>query len=529
MLLMLRKGLRVATVMAVVPWVVPAVAQYARSSVNLPSATTACESRFDLDGDGRSDLVAVFHRRVLVFFQKSDGTFPAAPDVEIGSGDPVPEEYAAVAIGRVEEGPGAQLILLGNKGVDYLTVAQMSGESSDPVAPKPLLRRNFGLSSGPTLQFLDVATDMDGDGQAELLLPNSDQIEIYRRDDGGTYTLSSRLTLPMQTVQRTQLRGEPDLLGTFSFEDDQDRSMVRTMPRLDRWFGIQFAVEDYTEPFLLLDFTRNGRLDLLTRSRLYVQDETGRFDGRPSSLYEQIATALVVQKRRLVTAPNLVDFNNDGRMDTFSVQLSAQKMSPRTDISVYLGRPDRSFGKDPDFVLRTRDLAYSDAVPIGDVNGDGLLDVALINLDFQASSASSQLKAYLRNGLDGRLCFYLWDARRGRYPETYAFAHPVALNYQIYGTRQLLQQQIFINGDADGDGRNDLILKTGPMEISAFVNLGGIKGFHGRPWVRLDTAPVRFSGFEVRDLNGDRRADILVSGYVEGQDDRTLYTFFISR
>jgi hypothetical protein len=47
--------------------------------------------------------------------------------------------------------------------------------------------------------------------------------------------------------------------------------------------------------------------------------------------------------------------------------------------------------------------------------------------------------------------------------------------------------------------------------------------------VRLDTAPVRFSGFEVRDLNGDTRADLVVSGYVEGQDDRTLYTFFVSR
>lgn len=529
MLVMLRKGLRLAAATMLVLWIVPAAAQYARSSINLPAATTAFEPRFDLDGDKRIDLVAVFQRRVLVFFQKPDGTFPSAPDVEIGAGDPVPEDYAAVSVGRVEDGAEAQLLLIGPKGVDYLTVAQLRGQSSEPVAPKPLLRRNFSLSSGPALQFLDVATDMNGDGQPEILLPNSDQLEIYRRDDSGTFTLASRVTLPVQTLQRTHLRAEPDLLGTFYFEDEQERTMVRTAPRLDRWFGVQFGVEDYAEPFLVLDITRDGRLDLLTRSRLYVQDASGRFEGRPSGLYDQIATALVVQKRRLVTAPNLVDFNKDGRLDTFAVQSSAQKMSPRTDISVYLGREDLSFAKEPNFVLKTRDLAYSDAVPVGDVNGDGFLDVALINLDFQASSASSQLKAYLRNGLDGRLCFYLWDNRRGRFPETYSFAHPVTLNYQIYGTRQLFQQQIYISGDADGDGRMDLILKTGPTEISAFLNQGGIKGFGSRAWVRLDTAPVRFSGFEVRDLNGDSRADLVVSGYVEGQDDRTLYTFFVSR
>ncbi len=111
-----------------------------------------------------------------------------------------------------------------------------------------------------------------------------------------------------------------------------------------------------------------------------------------------------------------MDFNGDGILDTFSVNTSTNKMSPRTDVSIFLGKPDRSFGKEADFVLRTRDFAYSEAIPIGDIDGDGCQDIALIHLDFQASSPSSQLKAYLRNGLDGELCFYLWDKRRNRFP-----------------------------------------------------------------------------------------------------------------
>lgn len=528
---MWRSLIRLGLLVAAIAPCAPAAAQYVRSSINLPMATSAVDSRHDLNGDGKADVVAVFQRRILVFFQGHGGLYPSAPDVEIGSAQPIPESYAAVAIGKVVKQPGEQLLLIGPKGVDYLTGRQLQGGGGESVEPRPLIRRSFDISAEPSLAFLDAAPRA-GTAQGELseiILPNSDRLEIYRPAADGQYQLASSVYVPLQTRRRAALRAEPDLLGAFMFQEAAGESTVATLPRAGKWYGMQFAIDEYSNPFLAVDINNDSLLDLVTRSRLYMQRPDGNFDSINSDFYSRVATAMTIRRRQVVAAPNLVDFNGDGILDTFAVAQSTSKMNPRTDVSVFLGRQDRTFPAEPDFVLRTRDLAFSEVIPIGDVNGDGALDIALINLDFQASSASSQLKSYLRNGLEARLCVYFWDKRRNRFPENYAFAIPILINYQIYGTRQFLQQQMFMSHDLNGDGLVDLAIKTGAMEISLHENRGGVKGFATRPYFRLNTAPTRFSSFTVDDLNGDGRGDFVVSGFVEGQDDRMIYSFFLSQ
>ena len=104
-----------------------ATAQFELSSINLPNATEAFETGYDLDGDGRNDLLVVFQRRILVFFQTDAGSFPTAPDLEIGAGTPIPETYAAISLGKVSGGKGMDLLLLGPDGVDYIPLARLRG------------------------------------------------------------------------------------------------------------------------------------------------------------------------------------------------------------------------------------------------------------------------------------------------------------------------------------------------------------------------------------------------------------------
>ena len=501
--------------------------RYQESFMNLPASTTAFEFRFDLNGDGRRDVVAIFQRRIMIFLQSEKQTFPSVPDVEIGSGSAIPDNYAAVAIGRVSQSPGMQLILIGPDGVDYLTLDQLRNQTVEPVTPKPLIRGKFDISSSPNIVFLDAAVDMNGDGKTDLVLPNSDLLEVYTADSEGTFTVESRVTLPVTTVQETRLRVEPPVLGSLSFGDGGPQSMVRTLPHMDRWHGIQFAVETLSDPFLVVDYNGDKRMDVVTPKTVYFQGADGKFTGSPADVYSRIAMARAAYKGRLVDAPNLVDFNADGILDTFAVQSSSAKLSPRTDVPVYLGKPDRSFPKEADFVLRTRDFAYSEVIPVGDLDGDGCPDIALLHLDFQASSASSQLKAYIRSGLEGDLRFYLWDKLKNRFPDAPSFKHPVTVNYEIYGARQLFQQQIVMNQDMDGDGRADLVMKTGPQQISVYKNLGGTQGFTAKP-VALIKTPTRFSSIIVSDLNGDKKGDVIISGYREDEEDRIIYSFYLS-
>ena len=266
----------------------------------------------------------------------------------------------------------------------------------------------------------------------------------------------------------------------------------------------------------------------MTPKRVLYQTPGGEFSSTASEAYSRIASSVALHKSRLVVAPNLLDFNGDGVLDTFKVETTAAKFSPRTDVSFFLGRSDRSFPEQPDFVLKTRDFSYSEVIPVGDVNTDGCQDIALLHLDFQPSSASSQLKAYIRNGLDGNLRFYLWDRSRNRFPGTFDFTHRLQVSYEIYGTRQLFQQQIVIDHDMDGDRLPDLVLKTGARQISVHRNLGGNRGFSRKPDATVST-PTRFSSIQVQDLNGDKRGDILINGYTEDQEDRIIYSFFLSQ
>lgn len=518
------------TITALWGFAVIASAAFVQSAINLPQNVEAFETRYDLNGDGKNDLLVVFQRRVLVFYQQDDGTYPSTPSLEFGRANSIPSDFACVSIGKVTTAPGLQLVLIGPSGVSAVALHKGKGTAS-PLAPSlvRLLDARVDVTPGASLTFTDAAVDLDRDGRSELVLPNSDQLEVYEADSNFTYRLKSRVNLPFATTQYALLRREPDLLGMpVVGERGVASDIVRLPPARGHWHGVDYALETASQPFLCVDFNGDGLQDILTKSHVFYRVPNAGFKAEAFSAYERIATAYGIYKSRGVIAPNLVDLNGDGRVDTFTVDVSATKLTPRTSISVFLGKEDHSFPEKPDFTLITRDIAHSELLPLGDVNGDGALDLALFHLDFQPQSMESQLRAYLKNGLDGELRFYFWDKPRNRFSDVFNLKHRVLVNYEIYGARQLFQQQVFINHDMDGDGLVDLVLKTGPREISVFKNQGGPRGFTNRPWAVIPT-PRPFSSFLVQDLDGDGRGDIIVSGYEEGLDDRTIYEFYLNR
>ncbi len=503
---------------------------FVKSAVNLPASVTAFEAIYDLDGDGLNDALAVYQRRVMVFFQTDDGKFPSAPDIEIGGEQPIPDKYAAVAIGKVSLEQGRQLLLIGSTGVDYISFSALKTGDIGPVEPRNLIADDLTISTKPELTYLNCAVDMDGDGSPELVLPENETLAVYTSFDGAPYTRTSEISLPMKTMQSTSLDSEPLLLGSAFFSQPGMGGNVSLLPEEGLWHSVRYATTRFCEPLLVTDYNVDRRMDLLGDGLLKLQNDEGEFTTRQSQVYQKIVSAIVPHESRniLVPAPNLADFNNDDIWDTYSVEVSAAKLSPRTDISVFLGNDSRSFPSEPTQVLRTRDFAYSDAIPIGDVNGDGFHDIALFHLDFQPSSMQSQLKAYLRNGLEGDLRFYLWDKEKNAYPDSPSFKHPVTVSYEIYGARQFFRQQVTINQDLTGDSFPDLLLKTGGMEFSVFENLKG-KGFSRSPVAVVSTSPTHFSSLQTVDLNQDGRGDVIISGYLEEQDDRIIYSLFTSR
>jgi len=504
--------------------------EFVKSSINLPVTTIAFKTDFDLDGDGLNDALAVYQRRLMIFFQKSDGHFSAAPDIEIGAEQPIPASYAAVAVGKVSVGAGAQILLIGPEGVDFLDIARLRSAGTQPVSPQKLISHSLSITPGPALEYLDCALDMDGDGHIDIVLPSDNDLLLFASRDGAPYALQSRVPLNMQTQQNTSLETEPSLLGSALFtQGEAAGSNVVTLPELNLWHSVQFSTVRYSLPIMVADYNMDRRFDFLSASRIRYQDPDGNFKSVDSGVYKRISSSYVPRESQntLVSIPNLLDFNGDGILDTYQVEATAAKLSPRTDISIFLGRRDRTFAEKADMVLRTRDFAYSDSLPVGDINGDGAEDLALFHLDFQPSSMQSQLKSYLRNGLEGELRFYLWDKAKNQYPASPAFRQPVLVNYEIYGARQFFRQQVTINQEMDGDNLPDLVLKTGAEEFSIFHNNKGT-GYSNPAEMVIATSPTHFSSLKTTDLNGDKKGDVIVSGYLEGQDDRVIYSLYVS-
>lgn len=502
---------------------------FVKSSVNLPASIVAFDVSHDLDGDGLNDAFAVYQRRIMVFFQTPDGRFPSAPDIEIGGEEPIPDRYAGVSVGKVSAEQGRQLLLIGRHGVDYVSFANLKGGAEGPIEPRNLIREELSMTSDAELTYLRCAVDMDGDGAPELVLPVGESLVVYTSSDGAPYQRTSRVSLAMQSRQVTSLDREPTLLGSSFFSQPNSGGNVRLLPEAGIWHSVRFANRRSGGPLLITDFNQDRRLDILSAGLVRCQAGDDTFAAEQSDAFQRIMTATVPHQWRnmLVTAPNMADFNGDSIWDTYSVNVTAAKLSPRTDVSVYLGDKERRISGEPSQVLRTRDFAYSDAIPIGDINNDGALDIALFHLDFQPSSMQSQLKAYLRNGLQGDLRFYLWDKQNNRFPDSPSFKHPVRVSYEIYGARQFFRQQVSVDKDLTGDGFADLVIKTGAMEFSVFENQKG-NGFSRQPVAVVSTTPTRFSSIQTMNINQDTSVAVIISGYLEDQEDRVIYSIFTS-
>jgi len=174
------------------------------------------------------------------------------------------------------------------------------------------------------------------------------------------------------------------------------------------------------------------------------------------------------------------DLNRDGKLDivsasvTFFSDYETGFTSDSSRVGVFLGNGDGSFGPRMDFVAS----APPRSIAIGDLNSDGLLDVALANFH---PDYGTYVSIMLGNG-DGSL-----RAEAG-----------------LYGIG--LGPSTIAIGDLNGDGKPDLVA-TSPADNRACVLMGNGDGTLSA--LRFyDTGPCPMS-VVIADLNRDNRLDLV--------------------
>lgn len=197
------------------------------------------------------------------------------------------------------------------------------------------------------------------------------------------------------------------------------------------------------------------------------------------------------------------DFNGDGKLDIVTVGAAGSSTEDNTtdSVSMLLGNGDGSFGKAT--IYSTGNIVVehemTEAVAVGDVNGDGRLDVVTGGFDdnnFAPGKTPHSMGVLLGNG-DGTL------------QAAMSLSSGIPLNSIAYQSEETTD---LILADLNGDGKLDIVGATHDVNSSVFTMLGNGDGTFqpASKWSNgaSPSGDQTTVSIAVGDINGDGRLDI---------------------
>jgi hypothetical protein len=409
----------------------------------------------DFNHDGLCDFAVASHfdhgRRLSFFIQTQNGfSYKPHSILPLKSGEIV---FQAVDVDR----DGAlELVFLCETGVFLKTWSVDSGFT----AWIPLVVTQSALplaDDARTVQWTFVR-DIDSDGLCEILIPKNRWMEVYSRNGDGTCRLSRRLWIsPAASL-------DPSPGGL---------TVLIALPHME-----------------MSDFNGDGIRDLvcILGNRMDVFLQHPGQPGGGALIPPDLRFAFETRGEKSFSLQT-ADFNGDGRMD------AAEIIDDRS-IRVHLNKRGR-FDPVPDRVFSADGISFGHAVR--DFNGDGLADVAFIELGLGVKSLT-QFVLFQKYQRVLACTFGRADDGQAARPDfTMAFKQKFRLNDPL-GRNAFWS----FDGDFNGDGVNDLAVGSSPETIEFFWGLPG-GGF-----VKKAGAAVGAAGSEkyrMQDVNGDGITD----------------------
>jgi len=240
--------------------------------------------------------------------------------------------------------------------------------------------------------------------------------------------------------------------------------------------GSPFHVEvrPHTHGIATGDFNGDGNLDLVTDS--WGNNQLAILFGNSEHGFSKTAKYIPVGKHPYQRA-RVADLNKDGKLDIVTTNLDGN------NTTILLGDGKGNFHEPEGSPFPCGDSPFG--VAIGDINGDGNLDLAIVN----APSATSE-----NTGRDG-LTILVGDGK-GKF----TIMHGSPFTTGVGPTRVAI-------GDLNGDGIADIVVANYKSN-SITVFLMRKNGVASSYMVPVGAKP---DGVAIADLNGDGKGDIVVA------------------
>jgi hypothetical protein len=361
-----------------------------------------------------------------------------------------------------------------------------------PLSAETGLRRAVAAVGGD----LDRATATEADGDWPLLLvPAADGLQVW----------SSLCNAAMEDGQH---RDEWRLAQVISHAVETRLRPTAANPGYATSLGLDLSVGDVNG---------DGRDDLIVRcSRdgwtnsysLYLQQTNGRFAPEPALTYADWYQA----HSWLCWA----DLNRDGKVDLIkSVWLHEPSFAPgipsgKVLVSAYIADAQGRIPSEPQQVFRKND--WTPALPVADVDGDGFLDLVLGYSKME--NPESLRKEITAKQLDYTLRFY-FDRPPAGFPKEADCQRDVVIHLNqaslLLGSspHQYFERFVKLDGDFNGDGRKDLLVRDHGDDVSVYFFESRQQGFSPEPDLRF-SCPELIEEWQVVDLNRDGVSDLIV-------------------
>lgn len=235
------------------------------------------------------------------------------------------------------------------------------------------------------------------------------------------------------------------------------------------------AVKPHPHGIATGDFNGDGNLDLVTDSwgedRLEILFGDGKGGFATPGSYAAVGKHPYQRIR-------VADLNGDGKPDIVSPNLEGD------NVTILLGDGKGGFRQPPGSPFPSGDSPFN--VAVGDVNADGIPDLAIVN---SPSSTSD------RTGQDG-LTVLIGDGRGGFAKMT---GSPLVT---------LKRPSMVAIGDINGDGVGDIVVSNPDSDSITIFTMNKQGSVASRSTLSVPGHP---KGLAIRDLNGDGKGDIVVT------------------
>lgn len=456
----------------------------------------------DLNGDGAKDII-VSHftpelgRELHIYQQQADGRFNATPQrVEIKT------EIIAVGFADLRADPGKELVLFANNGVFSLSTAQEGYAGNlKLLAQWDLIA---AIPNQDRVQFTNIPTDINGDGLIDLLLAGDDEYGLFLGKGDEAFELAMTFTTLNEGITPIQrARNEADLdasLGINAEEGvvvelnleaptpfsgfvevwDQQDSQDNALLRSEQWMPTPTLVhlnDDEMLDIAYLNAGENGQ----GRVNVHLQQPKGTFS----------TTADWVGDLDSRGDLDLVDINADGLADLLRLSGDGNNWDAR----FYLNKGGRFDFSTPDQVMRFS--GYD-------------MDLQIITIEDEKPALSVSFYTVpvvdaIRNAAINRTqLIYASD------PEQVFQRRPNSRLEESFSAENVrgLSEQMALNYDVNGDGKNDALYVTANGTLAA-KTIDQNYQIAAEPFWEY-VSPKTVFEFEVMHLNGDDLPDLML-------------------